>query len=119
MKVKATTMTSSNARLLATAGTAAALLFGGGAIATADPEPPPPGQDTHMPNSMMGYCPGGGFGGIGTGWCDGVKYPDGSYWHQVRIPAPFVGSTLNLDCVVDDGSPIPPSAPPNGCGRPG
>jgi hypothetical protein len=97
---------------------AATLLIGTTALAAADPAPPPPpGQDAHMPNSMMGYCPGGGFGGVGTGYCDGTKYPDGSYWHQVRIPAPFVGNTLNLDCVIDDGSPIPPPAPPPGSGR--
>ena len=103
------------------ANAAVALLLTAAGLAAADPdqEQPPPGQEPHMPNSMMGYCPGGGFGGIGTGWCDGVKYPDGSYWHQVRLPAPFVGSTLNLECVIDDGSPVPPQAPPTGCGRPG
>jgi hypothetical protein len=103
---------------LTTSVAAIGLLLGSAGVSGADPAPPP-GQDPHMPNSMMGYCPGGGYGGMGTGWCDGVKYPDGSYWHQVRIPAPFVGSTLTLDCVIDDGSAIPPQAPPTGCGRPG
>ena len=72
--------------------------------------------DPHMPNSVQGYCPGGGWGGFsGDGYCDGVHYPDGSYWHQLRWVVPFVGSTLNLQCVVDDGSLIPPPAPPGGC----
>ncbi|MFV1363791.1 hypothetical protein AAHH97_10165 [Mycolicibacterium elephantis] len=74
-------------------------------------------MDPHMPNTTQGYCPGGGFGGAtGWGYCDGIKYPDGSYWHQLRAPAPFVGSTITLTCVIDDGSPVPPPAPPGGCG---
>lgn len=87
-------------------------------MVSANAEPaPPPGQDPHMPNSAMGYCPGGGFGGItGWGYCDGIRYPDGSYWHQVRVPAPFVGTTLTLSCVIDDGSPVPPLAAPGSCG---
>lgn len=87
-------------------------------MVSANAEPaPPPGQDPHMPNSAMGYCPGGGFGGItGWGYCDGIRYPDGSYWHQVRVPAPFVGTTLTLSCVIDDGSPVPPLAAPSSCG---
>lgn len=35
-----------------------------------------------MLNSVMGYCFGGGFGGIiGWGYCDGIRYLDGSYWY--------------------------------------
>nr|WP_246541046.1 hypothetical protein [Mycobacterium spongiae] len=70
-----------------------------------------------MPNSSQGWCPGGGNGGFtGLGYCDGIRYPDGSYWHQVRFEVPFAGSQLTLTCVVDNGSILPPLAPPGGCG---
>jgi hypothetical protein len=84
-------------------------------------QPGPPGKpafDPHVPNTAEGWCPGGGVGGFsGFGYCDGDRYPDGSYWHQVRGKAPFAGSILTLTCVVDpDGGPLPPLAPPGGCG---
>lgn len=111
--------TAMNTNLLGAAGvsiTAAVIALACAAGAAADPNVPP-GTDPHVPNTTSGFCPGGGFGGVvGWGYCDGVPYPDGSYWHQVRIPAPFVGTTINLQCVVNDGSAIPPAAPPGGCG---
>ncbi len=96
----------------------AALVSAG--VANADPPPGPPGQsvfDPHVPNTAEGWCPGGGVGGFsGFGYCDGDRYPDGSYWHQVRGKAPFAGSVLTLTCVDDDGSAVPPLGPPSGCG---
>lgn len=106
------------------AALACAAVVGAG-VAHADPAPAgppgppkPPTFDAHVPDTAEGWCPGGGFGGFsGNGYCDGDRYPDGSYWHQVRVRAPFVGSTLTLTCVVDpDGGPLPPLAPPGGCG---
>ncbi|WP_343601430.1 hypothetical protein [Mycobacterium sp.] len=96
----------------------------GAGVAHADPAPAvppgpslPPTFDPHVPNTAEGWCPGGGVGGFnGFGFCDGDRYPDGSYWHQVRGNAPFAGSVLTLTCVVDNGSPVPPPAPPGGCG---
>jgi hypothetical protein len=73
------------------------------AIANADP---PPWENPHYPNANMGHCPGG-LGGFGVTWCDGARYPDGSYWHQIDTRTP--------ECVIDNGSPFPPPAPPGGC----
>ncbi len=74
-------------------------------------------MDPHIPNPLIGWCPGGGSGGIsGYGFCDGVRYPDGSYWHVVRGNVPFAGPQMRMDCVIDNGSPVPPLAPPGGCG---
>ena len=57
--------------------------------------------DPRFPNPMIGWCPGGGAGGLtGYGFCDGVRYPDGSYWHIIRGDVPFVGSQMRMDCVV-------------------
>lgn len=98
---------------------AAAIAFA--PLAHADPAP-----DPHMPNPLTGYCPGGGLGNLFEGYCDGVKYPDGSYWHRIQYgdaTLPWFNQTggqptqLGLSCVVDpDNSPIPQPAPPGGCG---
>jgi hypothetical protein len=85
------------------------------APAHADPDP-------HMPDPSNNYCPGGGAGSmIYMGYCDGVPYPDGSYWHHIQYGIPMVGHPAGLlspgmQCVVNNGSPIPPPAPPGGCG---
>ncbi|MGH3968041.1 MAG: hypothetical protein ACRDTV_08000 [Mycobacterium sp.] len=55
------------------------------------------------------------------GYCDGTKYPDGSYWHHIQYGMPWVtdtggpGSPLT-SCVIDNGGPVPAPAPPGGCG---
>ena len=85
-----------------------------GPAANADP----PGQDPHMPNVTIGYCPGGTGGFLATKWCDGQQYPDGSYWHQlIMTGSSFAGPIFRLDCVVfnPDVNPIPQPAPPGGC----
>jgi hypothetical protein len=104
-------------RLLAIIATAA--LFGI-APATAYADPPP---DPHTPNMQAGYCPGGGMGSqISLAYCDGVPYPDGSYWHTIQYGAPMIGHPYGLlspgmQCVVNpDGGPLPQPAPPGGCG---
>ena len=85
------------------------------APALADPDP-------HQPNPQANYCPGGGAGSmIYAGYCDGVPYPDGSYWHYIQYGIPLVGHPAGLlspgmQCVVNNGSPVPPPAPPGGCG---
>ena len=46
----------------------------------ADPDP-------HKPDVGANYCPGGaGVGGQRPRepYCDGVPYPDGSYWHAIK-----------------------------------
>jgi hypothetical protein len=43
------------------------------------------GPDPHMPDPFNGYCPGGGGGNAFEGYCDGLHYPDGSYWAQNQL----------------------------------
>jgi hypothetical protein len=84
------------------------------------------GPDPHMPDPLDGNCPRGGAGNVLEGYCDGLHYPDGSYWHKISYGAtsfPFLmpGQTqplqLGLSCVIDpDGGPVPQPAPPGGCG---
>lgn len=101
--------------LLAAASVAAAtVLFAAPAVAAPEPDP-------HMPNMQAGYCPGGGMGSqISLAYCDGVPYPDGTYWHAIQYGAPMIGRPYGLlspglQCVVG-GGPIPQPAPPGGCG---
>ena len=89
--------------------------------AGADPDP-------HIPNPSTGYCPGGSMGSpIYMGFCDGIPYPDGTKWHTRQWGIPLYGNPNGLagtsgggpsgaECVIDDGSPVPPPAPPGGCG---
>lgn len=99
--------------LAATAGVATCLGFA--APAHAD-EP-----DPHMPNMAAGYCPGGGQGvPVYLGYCDGVPYEDGSYWHTIQYGVPMIGHPNGLlspgmQCVIG-GGPVPQPAPPGGCG---
>jgi len=82
--------------------------------AVADPDP-------HMPDPQTMYCPGGGAGSmIYAGWCDGVPYPDGSYWHYIQYGIPMIGHPAGLlspgmQCVIPNGA-VPAPAPPGGCG---
>ncbi|PQM45709.1 hypothetical protein C1Y40_04153 [Mycobacterium talmoniae] len=108
------------ARRLLASFTAGAVLAGVGlgwaGRAGADPDP-------HVPNMAAGYCPGGGMGTQAwLAYCDGVDYPDGTRWHAVQYGLPIIGRPYGLlspglQCVVDDGSPVPPPAPAGGCGR--
>jgi hypothetical protein len=88
------------------------------AAPAAHADPPP---DPHMPNMQAGYCPGGGMGSqISLAYCDGVPYPDGSYWHAIQYGAPMIGHPYGLlspglQCVVGGGA-VPQPAPPGGCG---
>lgn len=78
--------------------------------------------DPHIPNPQTGYCPGGGAGSmVIAGYCDGVPYPDGSFWHYVQYGYPLIGKPEGLlgvpmQCVVNSGGPIPAPAPKGGCG---
>jgi hypothetical protein len=84
------------------------------APAHADPDP-------HIPNMGAGYCPGGGMGTqIYLAYCDGIPYPDGSYWHAIQYGVPVIGHPYGivspgLQCVVGGGA-VPAPAPPGGCG---
>jgi hypothetical protein len=88
--------------------------FSSGVARADDPDP-------HIPNMSAGYCPGGGAGSpIWLGYCDGVPYPDGSYWHTIQYGVPVIGRPYGLlspglQCVIG-GGPMPAPAPPGGCG---
>lgn len=69
--------------------------------------------DPHLPNPALGYCPGGGSGGFGAGYCDGVEYGDGTFWHSSRGFIPFVGYSNTLYCA--SSHDIIPVQAPNGC----
>jgi hypothetical protein len=71
--------------------------------------------DPKIPDPIMFWCMGGGAGNLllgQPGYCDGQHYPDGSYWHVINAPV----VRMRMDCVIDNGSPLPPLAPPGGCG---
>ena len=83
----------------------------------ADPDP-------HKPDIGANYCPGGGTVDALSAEpsCDGVPYPDGSYWRATKrgasavlvqcvVPAPAPGIFAGL--VPQPVGPIP--APPGGC----
>ncbi len=86
----------------------------------ADPDP-------HNPDLGANFCPGGATPSPQAS-CDGVPYPDGSYWHATQrsmsgtssfvvvecvVPAPALGPFSGL--VPQPAGPFP--APPDGCGR--
>lgn len=86
--------------------------------APAKADTPFPGSgDPHIPNFTIGFCPGGSFltinYGIVKGFCDGVDYADGSFWHQVPgVGAPYGASTVTT-CRLHTGLFLAPA--PNGC----
>ena len=42
---------------------------------------------SQKPNLTTGDCPGGQGGILAVAWCNGEKFPDGSYWHNVAMTA--------------------------------
>ena len=58
-------------------------------------------------NAFPGFCPGGGGGYGGFGYCDGPSYPDGSYDHTVMI---FGGWQASRVCPPDPANPAIPLA---------
>jgi hypothetical protein len=81
----------------------------------ADPDP-------HKPDLGANYCPGGGTVDPSSPGpsCDGVPYPDGSYWHATQRGTSGMNSFVVVQCVKQGTWPQPPvplPAPPDGCGR--
>ncbi len=70
----------------------------------ADPDP-------HKPDVGANYCPGGGTVGTQSPeiYCDGVPYPDGSYWHAIQH-----GASGTTYVVVQCVKPAPPPGPFSG-----
>lgn len=71
--------------------------------------------DKHVPQPDIGYCPGGGSGGFGNQWCDGVDFPDGTFIHTSHGFIPFQGWTTTVYCASSHDI-IPERAGLNGCG---
>lgn len=77
--------------------------------------------DPHIPNPSTGQCAGGGGGSMYMGYCDGLHYPDETYWHRLAWGMPWLGQDPNqvpnpwTSCVKDTGGPVPDPAP-GGCG---
>jgi hypothetical protein len=91
----------------ATAVSAASLLFSG--AASADP--------SQKPNLTASDCPGGKGGILAVAWCNGEKFPDGSYWHNVAMTGgTFATPHFEMNCVIDDAFPSGTRAPPGGYG---
>jgi hypothetical protein len=85
------------------------------AIVSSIPSEAAPWDDPHHPNPGNSFCPGGGvILDTGKGWCDGVDYPDGSFWHSV--PMPYFGIyRVATGCYLHGGL-FMQQAPPGGCG---
>lgn len=99
-------------RLLCAVGLA--ILVAGGAV----PAPAAAEPDQHIPDLSAGYCPGGKMGRMGSptghGYCDGMPYPDGSFWHMIQNN--YAGPQT-MQCVINpSGGAVPQPAPPGGCG---
>lgn len=79
---------------------------------------PAANADDHMPNMAAGDCPGGGAGSqIWLGYCDGVPYADGTYWHTIQYGVPVIGHpngmfSPGMTCKAPGGG----DAPAGGCG---
>ena len=109
-------------RTVLVAATAALTAFNLAPVTHADPDPDP-GPDPHIPNMAVNYCPNGGAKWLFVStYCDGMPYPDGSYWHIVKSQGSCAMDycegprTSPMKCVVDpDGGPVPQPAPPGGC----
>jgi len=63
--------------------------------------------DPYMPIPALGWCPGGGVGSGWGGFCDGRRYADGTFWHSANA----MGFWLPTQCVIDNGTAMPPAAP--------
>ena len=74
------------------------------------------GLDPYWPIPVFDWCPGGQGGaivfGIGAIYCEGVSYPDGTRWQDIRTSV-----SVQTQCIIFTGQPAPPLAPPWGCGR--
>lgn len=84
------------------------------ALAAARPAKAENPYDPYIPIPALGWCPGGGFGGAGWGgYCEGQTYADGTRWSMNTV----LGYSQPMQCIVFTGQPMPPLAPPSGCGR--
>lgn len=53
-------------------------------------------QDPHIPNGGALWCQGG-LGNVALiPYCDGLHYPDGSYWHQTAASPFGIGGPASL-----------------------
>ena len=95
-------------RLFAAVAATATTTFLFAGTAYADP--------SHKPNLTTSDCPGGKGGILAVAWCNGEKFPDGSYWHNVAMTGgTFATPRYETNCVIDDAFPSGTPAPPRGC----
>lgn len=82
------------------------------------PAPLSPYNDPYHPSYNTMWCPGGGLGGEGnSSWCDGVDYPDGTFWHQSGYLMYGLGFRVVSACKQHTpGSIWLQDAPASGCG---
>lgn len=90
-------------------------LIGLGTVLSSDADASP-FNDPHIPSYNTGWCPGGGVGTEGRlGWCDGVEYADGTFWHQNGYNG-FYGFMINTACSMHTDNPLVfVHAPAGGC----
>lgn len=93
----------------------AMLAFAPTAVAHADPDP-------YIPDPHHDYCQGSGPSSLTLGYCDGLPYQDGSYWHYVlpwvTITEPRPGMVgPGIQCVAKRTGLLLQLAPPGGCGN--
>jgi hypothetical protein len=69
--------------------------------------------DPYIPDVSTGRCEGGKGLAESIVYCDGLKFPDGSYWREIVDVA---SNKSKVVCLVDHGDPLPWAAPPGGCG---
>lgn len=92
----------------------AAAILAAGFVGAQMPAAHADGFDRHVPQPLIGYCPGGGSGGLGNQFCDGVDFPDGTFIHTSHGFLPFVGWTSTVYCASSHDF-MPAQAGPGGC----
>src|ERR1700684_331045 len=68
---------------------------------------------SHKPNLTTSDYPDGKGGILAVAWCNGEKFPDGSYWHIVAMTGGTFGTPrFEMNCVIDEAFPSGTPAPP-------
>ncbi|MGV0853599.1 hypothetical protein [Mycolicibacterium phlei] len=95
-------------RFVSMVGALAAVAVGLAGPAQAQPDPYLPVPPFWCPGNPPGAISGSGYGG----YCEGKTFPDGTRLNTWRLGAFW----QPIRCIIPDGTPNPPLAPPGGCG---